>query len=178
MRPAPEERNLKRASTTFLITWVCYGAWLPGESGAVTRRLNRFGAPLREPDPLRKQQSKDRMTQQPYRLDAVRRDIVLNTLQEVCSRRGWTLLAAHVRTSHVHAVVRANCCPERVMTALKAYSSRALNAHPLDDPDHRRWARHGSTRYLWTADSVQAAIQYVIREQGESMAVFEMQSPR
>jgi hypothetical protein len=63
------------------------------------------------------------------------------------------------------------------MTAMKAYSSRALNAYALDGPDGRRWARHGSTRYLWTADSVRAAIQYVIREQGESMAVFEMSSP-
>ncbi|MDQ2947851.1 MAG: hypothetical protein M3Y27_18285 [Acidobacteriota bacterium] len=64
------------------------------------------------------------------------------------------------------------------MTALKAYSSRALNAHPLDSPDRRRWARHDSTRYLWTADAVRDAMQYVVREQGESMAVFAILSPR
>src|SRR4051794_35708079 len=118
------------------------------------------------------------MTQKPYRLDAVRRQIVLKSLQEVCSRRGWTLLAAHVRTNHVHVVITAHRKPEQVMTAIKAYSSRALNEYALDCPDRRRWARHGSTRYLWTEDAVRTAIQYVVREQGESMAVFEMPSPR
>lgn len=60
------------------------------------------------------------------------------------------------------------------MTVLKSYSSRALNEHALDGPDRRRWARHGSTRYLWTAEAVRAAVRYVVLEQGESMAVFEM----
>jgi hypothetical protein len=40
------------------------------------------------------------------------------------------------------------------------------------------WARHGSTRYRWTGDSVRAAIEYVVREQGPAMAVFERSSPR
>ncbi len=64
------------------------------------------------------------------------------------------------------------------MNALKAYTSRALNDRALDGPDRRRWARHGSTRYLWTTDAVRAAIQYVVRQQGKPMAVLEMTSPR
>jgi REP element-mobilizing transposase RayT len=118
------------------------------------------------------------MKQDPYRLDEVRRQAVLDSLRQVCCFRGWTLLAAHVRTNHVHVVVTANRKPEPVMTALKAYSSRTLNRDALDLPDWRRWARHGSTRYLWTAESVQAAIQYVVHEQGPAMAVFETSSPR
>ena len=118
------------------------------------------------------------MTQPCYLLDAIRRPLVLNTLQEVCSWRGWTLLAAHVRTNHVHVVTTANCKPEQVMTAMKAYCSRALNEHGLDGEGRCRWARHGSTRYLWTKDAVGAAIQYVVCEQGEPMAVFDMVSPR
>ena len=114
------------------------------------------------------------MVQEPYVLDIVRRRIVLTSLQQVCSWRDWTLLAAHVRTNHVHVVVRAPCKPAQVMSTMKAYSSRALNERALDGPDRRRWARHGSTRYLWTADAVRMAIQYVVHEQGESMAVFEM----
>jgi REP element-mobilizing transposase RayT len=102
---------------------------------------------------------------------------VLKTLQEVCSCRGWTLLAAHVRTNHVHVVTTADCKPEQVMTAMKAYSSRALNEHGQDGPRRRRWARHGSTRYLWTKNAVEAAIQYVVCEQGEAMAVFEIPFP-
>jgi REP element-mobilizing transposase RayT len=114
------------------------------------------------------------MAQEPYFLDSVRRQVVLKTMHEVCSYRGWTMLAAHVRTNHVHNVVVANCQPEQVLTAMKAYSSRALNESELDDPDRRRWARHGSTRYLWTGDAVRAAIHYVVSEQGEPMEVFEM----
>ncbi len=180
MTLAREEQNRDRegAAAACLITWVCYGTWLPGQSGAVPRTQNRFGAPIPEPDVGSERRSGKRMTQQPYKLDAVRRQVVLKSLQQVCCCRNWTLWAAHVRTNHVHVVTTAHCKPEQVMSALKAYSSRALNQYALDGPDRRRWARHGSTRYLWTADSVRTAIQYVIREQGEPMALFEMPAPR
>ena len=95
------------------------------------------------------------MTQEPSLLDVVGRQVVLNSLQQVCSCRGWILLAAHVRTNHVQVVVTANGKPELVMTAMKAYSSRALNQCALDLPD-----------------------RHVVREQGPAMAVFEMPSPR
>ena len=111
-------------------------------------------------------------------LDSVRRQVVLKSLQEVCRCRGWMLLAAHVRTNHVHVVTMANCKPELVLSTMKSYSSRALNEAVLDGPGRRRWARHGSTRYLWTRAAVWAAIRYVVQEQGESMAVYEACSPR
>ena len=113
------------------------------------------------------------MAQQPYELDAIRRQVVLESLQEVCSYRGWMLLAAHVRTNHIHVVETSHSKPEQVMSTMKAYSSRALNERRLDDPRRHRWARHGSTRYLRTRDAVRASIQYVIGEKGELMAVFE-----
>jgi REP element-mobilizing transposase RayT len=180
MPAAPPEQNLERQGTanTYLITWACYGAWLPGQSGAVPRTMNRFRRPLPEPDTRREQQSRSRMTQPHNLMDAARRRVVLDSLQEVCSCRSWNLLAAHVRTNHVHVVTTAGCPPVRVMIAMKAYSSRALNESAQDCPERCRWARHASTRYLWTRDSVRAAIEYVVREQGESMAVFESPSPR
>lgn len=113
------------------------------------------------------------MKQDVYLLDAVRRDIVMRSLHEVCSRRDWLLLAAHVRTNHVHTIVDAQCKPEAVMVAMKAQCSRALNGAEIENRDRRRWARHGSTRYLWTMDAVHTAIRYVVHEQGEPMAVFE-----
>jgi len=113
------------------------------------------------------------MPEEPYLLDDIRRNCVLESIDRVCIFRCWTLLACHVRTNHVHVVVRANCPPERVMTALKAYASRALNGLELHGPNQRRWARHGSTRYLWTREAVRSAIHYVVHEQGEPMAVYE-----
>jgi hypothetical protein len=60
------------------------------------------------------------------------------------------------------------------MTTMKAHRSHALNQRTQEGRDRRRWARHGSTRYLWTEDAVKAAMRYVIHEQGQPMAVFEM----
>ncbi len=47
------------------------------------------------------------MLQGPYVLDRAGREVVLAALQRHCGHRGWTLLAAHVRSNHVHAVVEA-----------------------------------------------------------------------
>ena len=82
------------------------------------------------------------------------------------------LLAAHVRTNHVHAVVEADLRPEKVMNEFKSYASRELNRLGRDGPDRKRWARHGSTRWLWRDEDLQQALQYVIEEQGEPMALF------
>lgn len=112
------------------------------------------------------------MDQPPYGLDTSRRETVLASLRERCSEHGWNLLAAHARTTHVHVVVEAEAQPERVMNDLKSYASRCLNRTGLDEPTRKRWARHGSTRWLWEPDSVSAAIDYVVEGQGEPMAVF------
>ena len=45
------------------------------------------------------------MDQPPYDLDRIRRDAVLEAIQDVCAHNGWSLLAAHVRSNHVHTVV-------------------------------------------------------------------------
>jgi hypothetical protein len=59
------------------------------------------------------------------------------------------------------------------MTDFKAYASRWLNRLRLDEPNRKRWTRHGSTRWLWKPQHVSAAVQYVVAEQGDPMAVFE-----
>ena len=82
-------------------------------------------------------------------------------------------MAAHIRTRHVHVVVHAAASPERVVNDFKAYSSRKLNEAGMDDSGRKRWARHGSTLHLWREADVEAAIGYVVREQGAPMAVYE-----
>jgi REP element-mobilizing transposase RayT len=78
--------------------------------------------------------------------------------------------------NHVHAVVQSETSPERVMNDLKSFASRRLNELGFDDPNRKRWARHGSTRRLWKRESVFAAIIYVIEKQGEKMATYEEQT--
>jgi REP element-mobilizing transposase RayT len=112
------------------------------------------------------------MEQAAYLLDSVRRAIVLTTLHEVCRHRHWILWAAHVRTNHIHAIIEAAVPPETVMNTLKSYASRSLNRLKIDPPDRKRWARHGSTRWLWKDDDVQETIRYVVYGQGDPMEVY------
>jgi REP element-mobilizing transposase RayT len=162
----------------YLITFACYGCHLHGsESGSVDREHNVRGTPVLELDPARATAEKRRMEQPPYDLDQLHREAVLEAIQEVCAYRGWTLLAAHVRSSHVHTVVEAEVLPERIMSDFKTYASRRLSRMSLDEPNRKRWARHGSTRWLWKPQHVSAAIQYVVAEQGPAMSVFESQGP-
>jgi REP element-mobilizing transposase RayT len=157
-----------------MITFACYGSRLRGgESGSVDRKHNSPGMPTLDVDPVRAAAESERMDQDPYGMDKARRDAVLGAVHGVCSHRGWHLLAAHVRSDHVHLVVEAETVPERVMNDFKVYASRALNRLGLDEPNRRRWARHGSTRWLWKPEDVAAAIQYVVAKQGEAMSVFE-----
>ena len=163
----------------FLITFACYGRHLHGcESGSVDPKHHLPGSPVLEANSVRVESERERMDQLPYHLDQIRRAAVLEAIQEVCLHRGWDLLAAHVRSSHVHTVVAAEIRPERVMTAFKAYASRRLNDIGPDEPNRKRWARHGSTRWLWKAEQISAAIQYVVAEQGDAMSVFQSYSSR
>ncbi len=86
--------------------------------------------------------------------------------------RGWSLLAAYVLTNHVHVAVEGEPQPEKIMNDFKSYASRSLNRLGRNGPDRKRWARHGSTRWLWKDQDVREAIRHVVEEQGEDMAVF------
>jgi len=157
----------------YLITFTCYGRHLHGsESGSVDRDHNAYATPIVEQNATRVTAEREQMDQAPYDLDQIRRDTVLQAIREACAHRGWSLLAAHVRTTHVHAVVEGEATPEVMMHAFKAYASRRLNQMGLDKSNRKRWARHGSTRWLWKPQNISAAIQYVVEEQGEAMSVF------
>ena len=157
----------------YFITFTCYGARLHGdESGSVDRDHNLPGSPVLDSDPHRASSERQKMLQPPYLLDRGAQAAVLSALRQHCLYRGWSLLAAHVRTNHVHVIVEADVLPEKVMNEFKSYASRELNRLNPDGPDRKRWARHGSTRWLWTDEQVQQALQYVVDEQGEPMALF------
>lgn len=159
---------------TYLITFACYGCHLHGDpEGSVDRNHNLPGSPLVEPNPKRVLSERHLMEQLPYRMDAQRRQAVLASIVDRCSQQHWNLLAAHVRTNHIHLVVEGAVPPERILSNLKSYASLCLNQIKLDEPARKRWARHGSTRWLWEPENVSSAIRYVVDEQGERMAVFE-----
>ena len=164
---------------TYLITFSCYGTHLRGHAlGSVDRRKNRFGSPSLPPTARRVSSELARMEYPQYRLDSVRRSAVLRSLRERCHERGWSLLAVHVRETHVHVVVEGACEPERMMNDLKSYASRVLNRAQLDESPRKRWTRHGSTRWLWDSASVSAAIRYVAEGQGMPMELLIAETDR
>jgi hypothetical protein len=94
--------------------------------------------------------------------------IVLRAILETCSYRDWTLLAAHVRSTHAHLVVDGIMEVSSAIRDFKAYASRALNRKGV----RRRWARGGNARPLREAGAVRAAVRYVVDGQGPPMAVY------
>ena len=136
----------------YLITFCCYGSRVPGEPNVVHRHDNHFGSPIMPEDPALAAAARRTLANAPYLMGALERQAVLDAIIEVCRYRSWPLLAAHVRTTHVHVVVRTDCPPERAMNAFKSYASRALNREDQEATGVRRWARHGSC-LLYTSPS-------------------------
>lgn len=99
-------------------------------------------------------------------IESPQREVVEAAIRDVCAHRGWTLHALNVRTNHVHLVVSAGVTPEHVMTSLKAWSTRRLREAGLVTEGIKPWSRHGSTRYLWRGDQIEAACSYVLDAQG------------
>jgi len=68
--------------------------------------------------------------------------------------------------------VEAETRPERVMNEFKSYASRELNQLEIGGSNRKRWARHGSTRWLWKDEDVRNALRHVIDGQSEPMSLF------
>ena len=154
----------------YLLTFGCYGHWLPGdERGSVdrTRGDHRGGAIV--PSPALDSHSRHLMKEPGYLLSLQNAGVVLAAIREVCRFRNWGLLAAHVRTTHVHAVVDLDREPGDALRDFKSYASRALNRF---EGAKTRWSRGGSTRSLPSPEAVRAAVRYVASGQGEAMALF------
>jgi len=158
----------------YLITFTCYAQWLHGDRrGSVDRRQNGVDEEFLPRNDLQEEREHLNKDYTPYRLDEPRRIRVLAAIRETCGYRGWRLWALHVRATHVHVVVTGLATPEKIMTDLKAYASRALNRSGLDHIACKHWSRHGSTRYINAPKHLDAAIEYVLFKQGFPMAVFD-----
>ena len=158
----------------YLITFSCYGSHLHGDdTGSVDRQHNEYDLSFLPPDPKRHQTMRARMKCSPYLMNQPRRPTVLAAIKGICLKHGWGLLAAHVRTTHVHVVVEACTDPEIVLNSFKSHSSHELNQINIDQNPVRRWIRHGSTKYLWTVESVESAVEYVLFKQGPPMEIYQ-----
>jgi len=99
--------------------------------------------------------------------------MVLAAIVDLATRRSWTLLATHIRQTHVHPILVCDTRVDRAMSACKAAATKNLN---LEDSDlaRRRWAQGGNVLLLRTPKAVTDAIHYVVRGQGEPMSLFPL----
>ncbi len=154
----------------YFITFRTYGTWLHGDQrGSVDRNHNIPGTPLLDPDALRENVEMNRCKQEVITLDAPCRKMVHHTIEDVCKHRNWAIHQLNVRSNHVHIVLSATQPVEQVIRSLKSWSARRLKEAGLLPSVDKAWARHGSTRYLWKSEEVDAACQYVREEQGDDI---------
>ena len=154
----------------YLITCRTYGTWLHGDArGSVDRDHNLYGTPLRDPHRGLQQAERRCLKRAAVTLNARQREVVAETIRAVCRKRGWSLSALNVRTTHFHAVIAAPEAPERVMHAFKAYATRRLRKDGFHAQGAPLWSRQGSTRYLWKPLHVESACRYVAESQGEDL---------
>lgn len=154
----------------YFITFRCYGTWLHGDArGSMDLEHRAYGSPTLPPNPIREHWEKSRLRHPPTSLDDRSRDVVAQTIREVCESRNWQLRALSVRGNHVHVVVTADGKPETVMGTLKAWCSRRLRDAGMHRSGSQMWSRHGSTVYLWHEKQVESACEYVINGQGDPL---------
>lgn len=156
---------------TYLLTFTCYGSHLRGDlRGSIDRHRNQPGQPTLAPNPRLHSADRSRLQSPPVTLPEPTLRLVLESLRQTCRFRGWLLVAAHVRTNHVHVIVASEGPAEPILRDLKSYASRRLNeAEGARGP---RWTRGGSTRSLPTRRAIESAVRYVLDGQGVAMAVY------
>lgn len=157
----------------FFITFSTYGTRLHGrDEGSVDNKHNQYGAPFVEANHLYQNIERRDMPEPPFVLGSQQREIVLQTIKDVCSYKKWMLFAAHIRTEHLHAVLSCDCKPEAAMNVIKSRATRMLREQYPDLATRKIWTRHGSTKYIWKREHVFAAIDYVVSKQGDPMTLY------
>lgn len=154
----------------WLLTWTCYGNWLPGDArGFVGYHPTEHGDRETHNQPgtdydqdVRWLRDYSRFVQkgEAVRLTAEQAAELLDQFRETAAHRKWTLPAAAVMANHVHLVVLVPGDPEpdRLLHAFKSYASRRLNR---SGTRREWWTSSGSTRKLPDERAIRAAVRYV-----------------
>jgi REP element-mobilizing transposase RayT len=146
----------------YLLTFSCYGSWLPGDrKGSVSRSQNGYGTPRLPVSRKDQQANRLNMRTGSFLLQTKAREKLRDAIPRFCQGRKINLSALHVGRTHIHAVLDAVNSPEQMLCWLKAKSTSCLREHGQVSTTQRVWARHGSTIYLWTEEQIRSATEYV-----------------
>ena len=148
----------------YFITFRTYGTWLHGdERGSVDREHNQVGEPLLETNAALHRHRRSLMRGEAMMFDEKARECVHSAIRGVAHHRDWQIHALQVMNNHVHVVVSADSIkPEKVMADFKAWATRRLRETGHISSEALVWERHGSTRYVNSHNSLDAACNYVL----------------
>lgn len=157
----------------YFITFRTYGTWHHGDERlSVDRVRNIHNTPKINPNKNLKKQMQELQQHDSIIFTQVQADIILESFVTACNKYNWRLYSLHIRTNHVHLTVKSDNRPEHVMTELKAYATRLLRKRGAFKAEQKIWSRHGSTKYIWTPESLYFSSDYTIEQQGQKMAYF------
>ncbi len=167
-----------------LITWTCYGTWLPGDergyvsntrvpTGGYLPRENTPGTPYTRDDAYTRQRARALQKQPSVFLSASEASCAAEALIEAARRNGWRILRGAVMANHIHLVITD--CPDHgptVRRILKGNSHAALSA--ATGRRQRWWTAGGSNRYKHGRNAIEAAVRYVSEQPGMLVQIIDM----
>jgi REP element-mobilizing transposase RayT len=169
----------------WLFTNTTYGTWLPGNKrGSVTSvrdatvisriEHDQPGTPWEGHIPGIECSAAALLKAPPLFLTLRQAEIVLAQFQETALYRERTLHAISIMHNHWHMVttVPGDPDPNRLLTDIKAYASRALNREYGKPPSSTWWTMRGSKRKLASAAALAGAINYTLYKQPNPLVVW------
>jgi REP element-mobilizing transposase RayT len=157
-----------------LISWTCYGTWLPGDArGYVSNTLLAEGGfehkenvpetPCTADDAYTLEHARALQKSDTVYLSPALALVAAQALVDAAGERGWHIVQGAIMANHVHVVVQN--CPDdgpAVRRILKGISQNALSRHV--GKSQRWWTAGGSDRYKHDDAAICAAVNYVARQ--------------
>ena len=168
----------------WLITWTCYGHWLPGDSRGFVGNVrdkqgkqvthNIPGTPYDANMPRLENWVRKQMSGPTVSLGQREADAMVIQYQETARIKQWVLQAASVMDNHTHIVVGApeDRSSKSVLETFKSWTTRTVKKiRPLPS-NGTFWTAKGSKRKLPNDPAVRAAVIYVVKKQPNPLAVW------
>ncbi|MCX7121579.1 MAG: transposase [Gammaproteobacteria bacterium] len=158
----------------YSLTLRTYNTWVHGDPRlSVDPRNNIFNTPKIAPMPPLKYAMENAALEEPLILNLPQRETVLKSIVETCDYNHWKLLAAHVRTNHMHIILQSEKSKEQVMGKIKCYATKDLKkSHDALSQRENFWSRHGSTKNVWMPEEIFPWLYYVVRQQGKQGGLY------
>ncbi len=168
----------------WLITWTCYGTWLPGARQGFVSHVrdeqgnqvihNIPGTAFDADMPALEAHVRFKMNGPCVSLDQKAAEVIIPQYQETCRVRGWELEAASVMYNHTHVIVgvAGDPNPQSILETLKSWATRAVKRLRALPPNGTFWTEKGSKRKLPDERALRDGVIYVARKQPAPLAVW------